>query len=77
MQFDIHSAKLAIRIENCKRNRDFCQIHVDIVLMFRGRASDRRKGCFQWAEGMFPKSGSGASDGWKQGRNWAALFWYG
>lgn len=73
MQFDIHSAKLAIRIENCKRNKDFCQIHVDFCSHVQWGASDRRKGCFQWAEGMFPKSGSGASDGWKQGRNCGCL----
>ena len=36
--------------------------------MFRGRASDGRTGSFRSLEGLFLMDGSGASDGWKQGR---------
>ena len=47
---------------------DLCQIFVYFCLIFRRCASDEWKGCFQWAEGTFLKSGSGASNGWKDRR---------
>ena len=40
---------------------------VDFCPVFRRFASDEWKPCFQWAEGTFLKSGSGASDWWKDG----------
>jgi len=42
--------------------------------MFRGHDSDGRKGCFRSLEGLFLMDGSGASDGWKQGRDWGLYY---
>ena len=41
-----------------------------VPITLRRFASNEWKGCFQWTEALFPKSGSRASDGWKNGRDW-------
>ena len=68
----IHMKKLQNR-DSHHAYKDLCQIFVDFCPVFRRFASDKWKGCFQWAEGTFLKSGSGASDGWKNGRDWDCL----
>jgi len=40
-------------------------------------ASNEWKHCFQWTEALFPKSGSKASDGWKDGRGKPVFYWNG
>lgn len=42
--------------------------------MFRGHVSDGRTGSFRSLEGLFLMDGSGASDGWKQGRDWGQYY---
>jgi len=42
--------------------------------MFRGHVSDGRTGSFRSLGGLFLMDGSGASDGWKQGRDWGLYY---
>ena len=48
----------------------FMLVSAVVPITLRRFASNGWKRCFQWTEALFPKSGSRASDGWKNGRDW-------